>query len=437
MSRILVIEDEVVLRSELRRLLTRVGYEVEEAGSVQEAEQHPLEAFDLILSDLRLPGESGTAILNRSANTPVVIMTSYATVESAVQAMKLGAADYISKPFEPSDLKLTISGALQSRQASETKEDDLSDSSYTLYGESSPMLQVKQRIARVAGADSTVLILGESGTGKELVAREIHAQSPRADKSFVAVNCAAIPEGLIESELFGHEQGAFTGAANRHVGLIETADKGTLFLDEIGELPISAQARLLRVLQQREVRQVGSNKTLKIDVRILAATHRDLPSMVEDRTFRQDLYYRLQVLEIELPPLRDRGEDILRLAERFLAQASQKAGRSGLVLTAAARESMTKHSWPGNVRELANAVERAVVLAETPRITPSLLRLERKDTPLQSDEPGSLSDYFTQFVLKHQDHLSETELARRLGISRKALWERRRRFNIPRPKQRP
>ncbi|MBX2812635.1 MAG: sigma-54 dependent transcriptional regulator [Myxococcales bacterium] len=429
MSRILVVEDELVLRSELRRLLVRSGYQVDEASSLEETEAYSLESFDLILTDLRLPGGSGTELLKGKTHPPIVIMTSYATVASAVEAMKRGAADYISKPFEPDELKLTIANVLKSSDhplASEVQPET------ALFGRSPPMQQVKTRISKVAATDSIVLILGESGTGKELVARSIHRLSSRSNQAFVAVNCAAIPDGLVESELFGHEQGAFTGANQRHIGLIETAHKGTLLLDEIGELSLSAQARLLRVLQQREVRLVGSNKTIPIDVRILAATHQDLRVMVAERRFREDLYYRLHVLEIELPPLRDRGDDILALAEQLFEQAKRKVGRTELTLSASAKESIKKHLWPGNVRELANAIERAVVLAEGSLVNPSLFRLS-VPRPLDHGPNAheTLSDYFTQFVLKHQDHLSETEIARRLGISRKSLWEKRRRLGIP------
>jgi transcriptional regulator with PAS, ATPase and Fis domain len=304
-------------------------------------------------------------------------------------------------------------------------------------------------VRKVAGTDATVLVRGESGPGKELVARAIHEQSPRRDAPLVAVNCAAIPEGLIESELFGHEKGAFTGAAAAHTGLIEAADGGTFFLDEVGELPPAAQARLLRVLQESEVRRVGATRGRRVSVRVIAATHRDLPRMVKDGTFRTDLYFRLRVFEILLAPLRDRPEDLEDLTRYLLARNETRFGKNGLELTAEAWAAVRAHHWPGNVRELDNAIERAVILCDTGRITPELLALDDvamtenapREAMLEDGTAGatsgaSLQDYFRRFVLEHQDTLSETELARRLGISRKALWERRIRFGLPRPRTR-
>jgi DNA-binding NtrC family response regulator len=302
------------------------------------------------------------------------------------------------------------------------------------------MREVGGRIARAAPTDATVLVRGESGTGKELVARALHAGSPRRDGPFVAVNCAAIPDGLIESELFGHEKGAFTGAANTTAGLVEAASGGTLFLDEIGELPAAAQARVLRFLQESEVRRVGSTRSRRVDVRVVAATHRDLVRMIASGGFREDLYYRLHVLEIVLPPLRERGDDILALADHLLQRAATRLGRIDLVLTAEARQAIGAHHWPGNVRELDNALERAAILCDTGRITAELLALDPPPgaEPVAPPASGeSLEDYFRRFVRDHEGELSETELARRLGISRKALWERRQRLRLPRPTRPP
>jgi two-component system response regulator AtoC len=302
-----------------------------------------------------------------------------------------------------------------------------------------------------------VLVRGESGTGKELVARAIHAQSAREAAPLVVVNCAAIPETLIESELFGHEKGAFTGATAAHVGMFEAADGGTLFLDEVGELPPSVQARLLRVLQESEIRRVGAARARRVNVRVIAATHRDLTQMVRDGTFRSDLYFRLRVFEIVLPPLRERGEDLDDLARHLLSRTAARSGKAGVSFTDDAWAAIRAHHWPGNVRELGNAIERAVILCDTGLITPELLALESPEptapesAALSSAAPegaalssagegsvegSSLVDYFRRFVLEHQDTLSETELARRLGISRKALWERRARYNLPRQRGR-
>lgn len=460
MSRVLVVEDEPIIRTEVRRLLTRAGHEVSEAGSVGEAESdHLLESFDLILCDLRLPGAPGTDLIAKAGRVPVLIMTSYATVRSAVEAMKLGAVDYISKPFDHDELLMQVDRVL--REGRLTRQNAVLKREVErlqgppglegLVGTCSAMREVFDRIRKVAASPATVLVLGESGTGKELAARAIHSQSPRHEAPLVAVNCAAIPETLIESELFGHEKGAFTGAHSNHAGLVESADGGTLFLDEIGELPASAQARLLRMMQDGEVRRVGATRSRKVDARVIAATHRDLPRLVQEGTFRQDLYFRLRVVEIRLPPLRERGEDIPALARHLLDKACRRLGRPPATLSEEALEELCAHSWPGNVRELENALERAVILSDEPLITPELLALEPSygshaphglpahapqglghPPPPPDSSPDSLEEYFRRFVLEHQDKLGETELARRLGISRKALWEKRQRLGIPR-----
>ncbi|MFP2931479.1 sigma-54-dependent transcriptional regulator [Pyxidicoccus sp. 3LG] len=455
MSRILVIEDEPIIRTELRRLLVRAGHDVSEAGSVQEASgDYALDSFDLVLSDLRLPGAPGTDVIAMCPGVPVLIMTSYATVKSAVDAMKLGAVDYIAKPFDHDELLMQVErvlreGKLTRQNAALKREVEQAYSVSGMVGSSAAMREVFERLRKVAPSTATVLVLGESGTGKELVARAIHAQSPRADGPLVAVNCAAIPEGLLESELFGHEKGAFTGAQAAHAGLVEAAHGGTLFLDEIGELPAPAQARLLRMLQDGEVRRVGATRPRKVDVRIVAATHRDLPRRVQEGAFRQDLYFRLRVVEIRLPPLRERGEDLPQLAKYLLERACRKLGRTTATFSPEALVAMTAHSWPGNVRELENAIERAVILADGPVVTPDLLALEppggteaahlpeaqettEGGAEEESGTPDSMEEYFRRFVLEHQEHMGETELAKRLGISRKALWEKRQKLGIPR-----
>ncbi len=300
----------------------------------------------------------------------------------------------------------------------------------------------------MAPTDSTVLIQGESGTGKELVARALHNLSRRAKAPLISVNCAAIPETLIESELFGHEKGAFTGATAGRAGLVEAADGGTLFLDEIGELPLEAQARLLRVLQEGEIRRVGSVQSQKVDVRLIAATHRDLKSLARNGQFREDLYYRLHVISLRLPALREREDDVQDIAQVFLARQCARMGREALSFSAEALKAIGHYHWPGNVRELENAIERAVILSEGSQIPLDLLGIDveldedfapahGEHAPAASNEPAedlSLEDYFQHFVLEHQDHMTETELARKLGISRKCLWERRQRLGIPRRK---
>jgi DNA-binding NtrC family response regulator len=445
MSRILIIEDEVVIRAALRRLLERHGYEAVEAGSVDEAVREiERAAFDLVIADLRLPGAPGTDIIARVPDVPVLIMTSYASVKSAVEAMKLGAADYIAKPFDHDELLLIVQRLLQQRLLVRRAEALKGDVTQTypvggMIGRCPAMQEVFERIRKVAPTDTTVLILGESGTGKELVARALHELSPRRDAPIIAVNCAAIPETLIESELFGHEKGAFTGAVTANRGLVEAADGGTLFLDEIGELPPAAQARLLRVLQEGEIRRVGSSQARKVNIRLVAATHRDLEALVADGRFRADLYFRLRVMEVRLPSLRERGDDIEQLATVLLEKTCRRLNRAPLAFTTAAVAALRAHTWPGNVRELENAIERAVILCEGGAITTQLLGLEgavaRRAAGNDIPAGESLESYFRRFVIENQDHLTETELARRLGISRKALWERRQRLGIPRPKE--
>ncbi len=441
--RLLIVEDEDVIRRQLVRLLARNGYQTEEAGSVAEAEALGLAGFDLIIADVRLPGVLGTELIQRAAPTPVLIMTSFASIRSAVESMQQGAADYIAKPFDHDEMLLTIARVLKTalldRQNAALRSDVARHYPVRgIVGESTQMREIFDRIQRVAATDVTVLILGESGTGKELVARAIHDAGNRAGGPFVAVNCAAIPDNLIEAELFGHEKGAFTGAVQRKEGLIEAAHGGTLFMDEVGELAPSVQARLLRVLQEGEIRSVGSTQTRRVDVRVLAATHRDLERMVGEKTFRDDLYYRLRVMEIRVPPLRDRGADIERLAQYLLEKTAVKLNRSGIRLGAAALDAIRAHGWPGNVRELGNAIERAVILCDNHTIEPSDLGLQPTTAPAsalpQAGNSGttSLEDYFRSFVLQHQDRMTESEIAKALGISRKTLWERRTKMSLPR-----
>ncbi len=469
MSLILIVEDETIIRSALRRLLERNQYEVSEAGSVQEAqERFSIPGFDLIVSDLRLPGAPGTELIKLAEGTPVLIMTSYASLRSAVDSMKMGAVDYIAKPFDHDEMLQTVARILHDRQKAAAApapsrpaaaqvgasgDSDSANSEIGIIGRCGPMQDLFGKIRKVAPTDSNVLIQGESGTGKELVARALHNLSRRAKAPMISVNCAAIPETLIESELFGHEKGAFTGASAGRAGLVEAADGGTLFLDEIGELPLEAQARLLRVLQEGEIRRVGSTQSQKVDVRLIAATHRDLKTLAKNGQFREDLYYRLHVIALKLPPLRERGADVLEIAKAFLARQGERIGNEDLHFSREAEQAVRHYAWPGNVRELENAIERAAILSESEEISAELLGIDIEldnldedfDEPCAmlgsavstSNEPTedlSLEDYFQHFVLEHQDHMTETELARKLGISRKCLWERRQRLGIPRRK---
>jgi len=467
MDKILLVEDEAVIRTAVRRLLERNEYEVTEAGSVAEAREHDLNSFQIILSDLRLPGAPGTDLIALTDEVPVLIMTSYASVRSAVDSMKMGAVDYIAKPFDHDDLLASIAAIVERSRAqaaeiapprrnSRRGEPQLGG----MIGSCKPMLRLYDHIARVAPTDTSVLVHGETGTGKELVARAIHEQSGRADQPLICVNCAAIPETLIESELFGYEKGAFTGANSSREGLVEAADGGTLFLDEIGELPLEAQARLLRFIQENEIRRIGSTQSRQVDVRLICATHRDLKALAEEGEFRQDLYFRINVMQLVLPPLRERGKDILELAEALLARRCEEMDRQAMHFSPRAIQAITTYSWPGNVRELENVVERAVILSEGDEIDNHLLNIDLELVPVgqirsrrpaeaqagadaRSEQPAepvapdpseglSLEDYFQRFVLEHQDSMSETELAKKLGVSRKCLWERRQRLGIPR-----
>ncbi|MDA1371401.1 MAG: sigma-54 dependent transcriptional regulator [Proteobacteria bacterium] len=447
-NQVLVVEDEEVIRNALKRLLERYEYKVSEAGSVKESlEKYDMDQFDVIISDLRLPGAPGTDLI-KATNTPVLIMTSYSSIRSAIDSMKMGAVDYIAKPFEHNEIIETVSKIIRehpkSKKLTKLENDDHEPPVHGMIGSCPQMMELFRRIRKVAQTNSTVLINGESGTGKELVARAIHNLSSRKNHEMISVNCAAIPENLIESELFGHEKGAFTGATATRTGLVEAANSSTLFLDEIGELPLEAQARLLRVLQENEIRKVGSVQSKKVDVRLVVATHRDLKQLVIDGQFREDLYYRINVMTLLIPPLRERGNDILELADAILLRTCVRLKTPMLSFSSGASHAIANYPWPGNVRELENAIERAVVLAEMDEIGEELLAIDSEGAQIeempQSElaepvEELSLEDYFQRFVLEHQDSMNETQLAKKLGISRKCLWERRQRFGIPRKKK--
>jgi DNA-binding NtrC family response regulator len=457
MQRILVVEDEEVIRSSLCKLLERNDFDVESASNIQDAtSRFKLSDFALIISDLRLPGAPGTDLIKLAGDVPVLIMTSYASLRSAVDTMKLGAVDYIPKPFDQKEVLNSIKRILRT-QPQPKEFNSPTHASRGMIGDSQAMKEVFNIIHKVAPTDATVLIHGETGTGKELAAKAIHNESPRADNPIICVNCAAIPDTLIEAELFGHEKGSFTGATENRTGLVTAADGGTLFLDEIGELPLEAQARLLRVLQEGEVRPIGSIKPRKVDVRLLAATHRNLQKLCQEGKFREDLFYRINVVNLNLPSLRERGKDIFQIAEHLLAKFCSKMGKPLLELAPDAIQAITTYAWPGNIREMENSIQRAVILCDEGQpITHDLLGINLSLVEIDSDldntleylqgnrlqrtlekdiqEGLSLEDYFTHFVLENQDAMSETELAKKLGISRKCLWERRQKLGIPRTK---
>jgi len=383
MATVLVVEDKDSLRSMLEESLRAEGWNVVgvASGSAAVERLRNGEQADLVLTDWRLPGADGLAVLDAAKaldpTLPVVVMTAFGSIETAIDAMKRGAEDFITKPVDPELLRLLVARAIERRAG--RRETLLfaeqARSIPSIIGESTQLKAVKAEVERVAATDATVLLEGESGTGKELFARAIHALSSRARHAFVAINCAAIPDTLLESELFGHERGAFTGAASRRLGKFELADGGTVFLDEIGELSAATQGKLLRVLQERSFHRVGGTVSIQVDVRIVAASNRPLSKLVADHQFREDLYYRVRVFPIVIPPLRDRPEDIDPLLDWFLEQLPRELKRKPIRLSDSARESIRAYSWPGNVRELRNCLERALILAEGNMIEERHLRL--------------------------------------------------------------
>ena len=389
MSQILVVDSEAHIRQSLRELLEQHGYSVVEARSFDEVgERRDLQSFAVIISELRLPGGLGTDLIQLAAPTPVIISSQSPSIAAAVDAIKLGAADFQPKPFDQDEMLLCISRVQKEQQLIRQNLALRSELSRDypvsgMIGSCPAMLALFEQIRKVAPTESTVLIQGESGTGKELAARALHQGSSRSDAPMISLNCAAIPDSLLESELFGYEKGAFTGASAPRSGLLEAADGGTLFLDEVGELPMAAQARLLRVLQEGEIRRVGSVETRRVNVRLIAATHRDLKAATANGAFRQDLFYRLNVVTLALPPLRDRGDDILDLSQKLLERTCQKLNTPRLTLSGEALRTIQSYHWPGNVRELENAIARAVILCDTQIIDPELLAIDLSLTSSQ------------------------------------------------------
>lgn len=408
-KRLLVIDDEANMRHMLTSLLERVGYEVDAASDGLEALGIVTErSYHFILCDIRMPGMGGMEFLKQAREhilaTPLIMMSAYGTIDIAVEAMKLGAYDYISKPFKIDEVTLVLKKAEE--RESLRKENILlkrrirgiKDERHfgSMIGKSRNMREVFELAEKVAGFDTTVLITGESGTGKELLARGIHRAGGRSDKPMVAVNCGGIPESLLESEFFGHKKGAFTGADRTKKGLFEEADKGTIFLDEIGELPLALQVKLLRALQEREIRPVGDSTTRKVDVRVIAATARSLEEEVRNGAFREDLYYRLNVLSIKLPPLRERTEDVPLLCRHFIRKLNLRLNREVTEIAPAAMSLLLRHPWAGNVRELENAIERAMVLSEG-----SIIQPESFPPELRKDRASETIDgFYSGFSLK-------------------------------------
>ena len=451
MEPLLLVEDKNELRAMLRKALERSGYSVDEAPDGSAAIQKVrARRYLLVITDLKMPGASGLDVLRETkhadATIPVILLTAFGSVEEAVTAMKEGAFDFLQKPVDLDHLKLLVQRA--ARQQELLRENLLLREEYTarygfprIVGEHASIREISQQIQRIAATDSTALLLGESGTGKELFARAIHHLSNRREQPFVALNCAAIPEGLVENELFGHERGAFTGAGARKVGKMDLAHHGTLFLDEIGELPLAIQAKLLRVLEERRFERVGGTQLIEVDVRIVVATNRDLQKLMQEKLFREDLYFRISAVPITIPALRDRGKDALLLAEYFLEKFTREFAKPGLELSSDAKQRLLEYRWPGNVRELQNTLERAVILADGLTIRAAGLQLPSPKPNLETLPDGMLPEQFswdgsldevTQRATGHVERVllestlrdcqwNKTRAAERLGVSPKTL----------------
>jgi DNA-binding NtrC family response regulator len=447
-ARILVIDDEVDMLENCTRLLSRLGYEaISEADSTKASPLFEQERPDLVLTDLRMPGLDGLGVLRAvraiDPSAIVILITAFATIETAVEAVKEGAFDYLPKPFSGDQLKVCVERALEQRRLREENRRLLEQLTETyrfdnIIGRSLPMLQVFETIKKVARSDANILIVGETGTGKELIARSLHVNSRRAANAFIPVDCASLPENLLESELFGHEKGAFTGAQAARPGLFEFANGGTSFLDEVGDISLNLQAKLLRVLQERQVRRVGSNRMIDVDVRVISATNRDLAPLVAKGEFRADLYYRLNVISIALPPLRERKGDIPLVAQHYVAKYAASSGKEISGITPEAMRLLEVYRWPGNVRELQNVIERAVVLAEhellRPDDLPEHIRIRAEavgsaasvpvnELPLKRAKEEWASsferDYLIQLLKRYNGNISQA--AKSAGVDRKTV----------------
>jgi len=441
---ILIVDDEGTLRESLGRLVAREGYSVTTAGTGEEAVAlMDGRFFDLVITDIFMPGIDGIEVLkNCRARNPdqlVIIMTAFASIETAVEALRAGAFDYIMKPIIHEEIKQLIRTALRQRslQTENTMLKKQIEREYDfshIIGESARIKGVLSEVAKTADAKSNILLTGETGTGKELIARAIHYNSYRKEKPFVPINCSAIPDNLLESELFGHVKGAFTGAAGPKKGLFEEADGGTVFLDEIGEMSTTLQTKLLRVIEDRQVRPVGGTQSTQVDIRFISATNKDLVRATANGTFREDLFYRINTINLALPPLRERQEDIPILAGYFLRRLAAELGKPVARISDDAMSIFVGYPWPGNIRELKNIIERAVLITDSDAILPVHLPAGLLSVPSVLG-PGvlkglSIEDYTKAVILRYQDSLGEQKIADMLGITRKALWEKRKRWGL-------
>jgi two-component system response regulator HydG len=465
MARILVADDHDAVREGMVLSLTRLGHEVQGVkGGAEAIAAYRKRPADVVVTDLRMVPVDGIEVVRRlrerDPEATVVVVSAHGTIAIAVDAMREGAIDFIEKPFSPEMLRARVEkaieiarerrGARTARARAEALEQDLGreHDPHGLIGGSEPMRRVLDQIRKVAPTDATVLVLGESGTGKELVARAVHDGSARREKPFVSVSCAAIPEGLLESELFGHEKGSFTGAVRRKLGRFELAHEGTLFLDEVGELPPPVQVKLLRVLQEQRFERVGGEETVEVDVRLVSATNRDLAAMVKEGRFREDLYYRLDVVPIHLPPLRERPGDVEELARHFLAHAAPRLGRAVNGFSPEALELLRRHRWPGNVRELENVIEQALVFAEGELVTAAELPQALRRTPAPTGLPVPTGDRSLTEILEELERQLilaayekakgvKAETARLLGIKPSALYYKLEKYGIEKPGDKP
>jgi DNA-binding NtrC family response regulator len=440
---ILIVDDELVVRDSLVHWFIEEGYDVDSAANANDAlAKLAGREFDLAIADIRMPGMDGIELLEKikseQLDTSVIVMTGYASVETAIRALKHGAFDYITKPFDPDDLSVVARNALEQhrlKRENRILREQLSEETHAvteLVGQSEAMRKVREQIETVAGVDSTVMIEGESGTGKELVARAVHRLSPRRFNPMVVVHCGALTETLIESELFGHEKGAFTGAQYRKKGKFEAATGGTVFLDEIADISLKTQTDLLRVLQEREIVRVGGTQSIHVDFRVIAATNRDLADLVKEGRFRSDLFYRLNVFTIHLPPLRDRHGDVPLLATFFLDKYSQQMSRKFTGFDRAAMDLLIAHNWPGNVRELENIVERAVVVGHEPLVRAHDLAVTR---PAEGADDLSIDTLERRHIVRVLDDFAwnQTQAAKALGIDRVTLYHKIRRYGLKPP----
>jgi DNA-binding NtrC family response regulator len=445
-ERILIVEDEPTLRESLKRVFLREAYEVETAAQAEAALHHFEDgAYDLIISDILLPGMDGIeflqAVKSQAPDQIVIIMTAYASIETAVGALRAGAHDYILKPIIHDEIKRIVRIALNERSLRAEnlllkKQIGERYDFENILGQSPAIQALIDQVKKIADSRSNVLVLGETGTGKELFTRAIHFNSSRRNKPFVPINCSAIPGTLLESELFGYVKGAFTGATRTKRGLFEEGDGGTVFLDEIADLEFPLQAKLLRVIDDHEIRPLGSTQSRKVDIRFITATNKDISRAVKEGSLREDLFYRLNVVTFHLPPLRERKEDILLLARQFVKKYAQEMGKSVRDIQASAVKVLTDYHWPGNIRELQNIMERAVLIAEGTEILPENLPegLKKTETVLLAalDQSLSIENYTKEFIKTYQSSLNELQLSEKLGITRKALWEKRKRWGLMR-----